>query len=178
MTVKELADTLNVSKPTISKAVSELGLNLDKIGNRFVLSDEQVEMVKSKISQIGDSQKLEKTQKTETEITQKTENITPNSQNSFLESQILFLQKQLEEKDKQIQEKDSQLKEKDKQIEKLLDTNAELNKSVQQAHTLQYQQQQIAVSDADTVEPTATEQVQEQPKEKKKGIFSRLFGKR
>ena len=52
MTVKELADELGVSKPTISKAITELGLqgHLTKIGNRFILEDSEIEAIKSKIS--------------------------------------------------------------------------------------------------------------------------------
>ena len=51
MTVKELADELGVSKPTISKAITELGLqgHLTKIGNRFILEESEIEAIKPKI---------------------------------------------------------------------------------------------------------------------------------
>ena len=51
MTIKQLADQLGVSKTTISKAISALGLQgeLKRSGNKYLLSDVQIEIVKSQI---------------------------------------------------------------------------------------------------------------------------------
>ena len=51
MTIKQLANQLGVSKTTISKAISALGLQgeLKRSGNKYLLSDVQIEMVKSQI---------------------------------------------------------------------------------------------------------------------------------
>ena len=51
MTIKQLAIQLGVSKTTISKAISELGLQgkLKRSGNKYLLSDIQIESVKTKI---------------------------------------------------------------------------------------------------------------------------------
>lgn len=104
MTVKELAEELGVSKPTISKAITELGLqgHLTKIGNRFILEDSEIEAIKSKISQTPttkESPKSESENKTETKETQ---NETEKSPISLLESQITILTEQLSQKDSQI----------------------------------------------------------------------------
>ncbi|MBQ2348120.1 MAG: hypothetical protein II388_07125, partial [Clostridia bacterium] len=51
MTIKQLAVQLGVSKTTISKIISALGLQgkLKRSGNKYLLSDMQIEMVKSQI---------------------------------------------------------------------------------------------------------------------------------
>lgn len=52
MTIKQLAIQLGVSKTTISKAISELGLQgkLKRSGNKYLLSDIQIENVKTQIA--------------------------------------------------------------------------------------------------------------------------------
>ena len=52
MTIKQLADELGVSKPTIRNIVSKLGIQskLRKVGNRYTLSDTQITQVKLQIS--------------------------------------------------------------------------------------------------------------------------------
>ena len=49
MTIKQLAIQLGVSKTTISKAISELGMQdkLKRSGNKYLLSDIQIESVKT-----------------------------------------------------------------------------------------------------------------------------------
>ena len=49
MTIKQLTNQLGVSKTTISKAISALGLqgDLKRSGNKYLLSDAQIECVKS-----------------------------------------------------------------------------------------------------------------------------------
>ena len=48
MTIKQLANQLGVSKTTISKAISALGLSnrLNRSGNKYIISDEQTEQIK------------------------------------------------------------------------------------------------------------------------------------
>ena len=64
ISIKELAEELGVSKPTISKAIDVLGIqgNLRKVGNRFMLDETQVMAVKSQITQIYETEIEEKTQ--------------------------------------------------------------------------------------------------------------------
>ena len=52
MTIKQLANQLGVSKTTISKAISALGLQgrLKRSGNKYLLSEVQIANVKSQIA--------------------------------------------------------------------------------------------------------------------------------
>ena len=62
-TIKQLADELGVSKPTIAKVITDLHLEPIKIRNRFELSDSDCNLVKTQISQNGESQKSQITQR-------------------------------------------------------------------------------------------------------------------
>ena len=112
MTVKQLAEELGVSKPTISKAISDLGLqgNLHKIGNRFILEDSEIAAIKSQITQ---TPKPPEPQETETETekqTEKAETETKKTLISLLESQITILSQQLAVKDGQIAAQQEQIR--------------------------------------------------------------------
>ena len=52
MTIKQLADQLGVSKTTISKAISALGLSnrLNRSGNKYIISEDQTEQIKMQIA--------------------------------------------------------------------------------------------------------------------------------
>ena len=52
MTIKQLANQLGVSKTTISKAIFALGLQgeLKRSGNKYLLSEVQIESVKTQIA--------------------------------------------------------------------------------------------------------------------------------
>lgn len=65
MTIKQLANELGVSKPTIRNAVSELGLQgkLCKIGNRYMLSDDQIMKIKLQISEKSKNEVSPKSEK-------------------------------------------------------------------------------------------------------------------
>ena len=65
-TIKQLADELRVSKPTIAKVIADLHLEPVKVRNRFELSDEDCHLVKTQISQSEPS----KTQSDELQKTQ------------------------------------------------------------------------------------------------------------
>lgn len=128
ITIKELADELGVSKPTVSKAIDALGIQaeLRKVGNRFMLSESQAMAVKLQITQNGESETAKKTQEILQAKSKKLQNETKKSQESeknendqtfqFLQLQLDILARQLEEKDKQLTEKDRQIAEKDIQI--------------------------------------------------------------
>lgn len=104
ITIKELADELGVSKPTVSKAIDTLGIQgeLRKVSNRFMLDETQAAAVKSQILQSGETETAEKPQEeTETEPP-KPQSEVEKSLISLLESQITILQEQLTAKDAQI----------------------------------------------------------------------------
>lgn len=96
ITIKKLADELKVSKPTISKAIEILGIQdeLQKIGNRFVLSESQVSAIKLQISQSEIENKSPKSQISQSEI--------ENSIILLLETQISLLQEELTAKNAHI----------------------------------------------------------------------------
>ena len=146
MTIKQLADELGVSKPTIRNIVSELGIQskLRKVGNRYMLSDAQITQVKLQILKDGvlsESKKTEKSESgvlSESEKTEKSESgvlseskkteksesgvlseskKTEKSENSIVREQLSILSQQLTVKDNQIQVLQDQLIVKNSQIQ-------------------------------------------------------------
>lgn len=180
ITIKELADALGVSKPTISKAIDALGIQteLRKVGNRFVLDEPQVAAVKSQILQ-----------NCETKITQKpqeeTESEPPNTQSeteksliSLLQSQITILQEQLCTKDAQIANLGKSLSDTTAALtaaqDALRDTTAALTAA--QALHAGTMQQQLSMSEEDTVSPFE-EETKQKPQKVNRGLFSKVFYK-
>ena len=116
-TIKQLADELRVSKPSVAKAIADLHLEPVKVRNRFELSDEDCSLVKTQISQgklqISQSDESQKTQispKLQCGESQKSQSELQKSQISMLETQISLLQEQLAVKDEQLAAKDEQIK--------------------------------------------------------------------
>ena len=115
MTIKQLADELGVSKPTISKAMSDLSIKAEQIGNKYILNETQISQIKSKITLKTESEVSAEVQKTQEKM-QNSEEIANNQTFQFFQLQLDILARQLEEKDKQLAEKDRQIAEKDKQL--------------------------------------------------------------
>ena len=171
MTIKQLANQLGVSKTTISKAISALGLQgeLKRSGNKYLLSDTQIECVKTQIENQKSQTASEKSQTT--------------NQNALLEV-LELLNKQLSIKDDQIREYQDQIRllqeqiiSKDKQIEQITaameNTTAALTAS-QALHAGTIQRQ--LTEQSSNKENTASDPL-EQPKQKQ-GFFSKFFGKK
>ena len=199
-TIKQVAAELNVSKPTVAKAIEQCGLSdaLTRVGNRFELSDEQVETIKSQISPICDSPKTQ----TESEIIQnlqsddvlETQKPQEKAEKSQAESQIPqnsiieLLHGQLEALQQQLTVKDEQLAAKDKQLADLtaaLLSAQEQHKALTDALTAAQAlhagtiQERLTVAEqpsSDEVTVPVGEAPSEQPP-KKRGFFARLFGK-
>lgn len=192
-TIKQIAAELNVSKPTVTKAIEQCGLgdHLTRVGNRYELTEEQEQLVKSKILQIVELPKATETQntanlempksKTETQIS---ENKTKNKQNSEISIEermqnpiISLLQVQLELLQQQLAAKDEQLATKDRQIEeltRLLEASQEQQTSLVAA---------LAASQAlhaGTIQERLTIQADtsEEPVQEHCGFFSKMFGKK
>ena len=180
MTIKQLADELGVSKPTIRNIVSELGIQrkLRKVGNRYMLSDAQITQVKLQILKDGVLSESEKTEKSESEVLSESE----KTENSIVREQLSILSQQLTVKDNQIQVLQDQLIAKDNQIQILQEQIGQLTAAMESmaaaltgaqalhAGTIQKQ----LTGHNDRVEQSSD---QEQPKQKQ-GFFSRLFGKK
>ena len=191
MTIKQLADELGVSKPTIRNIVSKLGIQskLRKVGNRYTLSDTQITQVKLQISKnevLSESEKSksqmlsesEKTKKLESQMLSESEKL----KNSIVREQLSILSKQLTVKDTQIQMLQDQLITKDSQIQLLQEQIGQLTAAMESmANALTGAQalhagtiQKQLTGHNDRVEQSSD---QEQPKQKQ-GFFSRLFGKK
>ena len=205
-TIKQIADELNVSKPTVTKAIELCGLSdsLTRVGNRYELTEEQAQLVKSQISQIGESPKTEKTpitQNPKSPISQSdmeiSQNETQNSIISLLQGQLELLQQQLTAKDAQLTVKDEQLAAKDKQIGDLtaaLLSSQEQHKALTDAltaaqapHAGTIQERLTAQADSSEgqsevmTSPTVSDfdegEKEREPLQEKRGFFARIFGK-
>lgn len=176
MTIKQLANELGVSKPTIRNAVSELGLQgkLCKIGNRYMLSDDQIMKIKLQISEKSKNEVLPKSEKTESEVspkskkTEKSENDIWREQLAVKDGQIKLLQEQLIVKDRQI----NLLQEQISQLTSAMESMATALTASQALHAGTIQKQ---LTEYSTTEQSTNEM--EQPKQKQ-GLFSRLLEKR
>ena len=194
MTIKQLADELGVSKPTIRNIVSELGIQskLRKVGNRYMLSDAQITQVKLQILKDGVLSESEKTEKSESEVlsesekTEKSESEmlseSEKTENSIVREQLSILSQQLTVKDNQIQVLQDQLIVKDSQIQILqeqirqltaaMDSMATALTGAQALHAGTIQKQLTGYNDR--VEHSSDPE----PQKQKQGFFSRLFGKK
>lgn len=175
ITIKELADALGVSKPTVSKAIDSLGIQaeLRKVGNRFVLSESQAAAIKSQILQNCEKEITEKSQE-ETEIEPpKPQNETEKSLISLLETQITILQEQLTAKDAQIATLGKSLSDTTAALsaaqDALRDTTAALT-AAQALHAGTLQQQLTSQSGG-------TGNAANDTPKKRKGFWSKIFKK-
>ena len=195
MTIKQLAIQLGVSKTTISKAISELGLQgrLKRSGNKYLLSDIQIESVKTQIEKhktqtahpktqtIGENMGLEAPKmQTESEKSQNAnQDLRFQDQRMQLENQkalIEVLQKQLALLNEQLSIKDGQIKAYQEQIRILTDSlhDATAALTAEQALHAGTIQRQLA-EQSDQGDVLSEDQVQ--PKQKQ-GLFSKFFRKK
>ena len=186
MTIKQLANELGVSKTTINKVISSLGVQhtLHKVGNKYMLSEIQILQIKNQI----ENQKLKiENQKSKIEnLEPKIENQKSKIENSeskienqnlifILEKQLALLNEQLAFKDEQIKDYRQQIKSYQEQIliltQSLHDATTALT-AAQALHagTIQKQLTEHSGSIEQSSEP-------EQPKQKQ-GLFSKLFGRK
>ena len=170
MTIKELADSLGVSKPTISKAIDTLGIqgNLHKIGNRFILEDSEIQAIKSQITQTPRPPEPQETETATEKQSEKAETVTEKTLISLLESQITILSQQLAVKDSQIAAQQEQIK---TLTQSLHDTTTALT-AAQALHAGTIQQQ---LTDKKASSEDVSEDV---PQQERQGFWQRIFKKR
>lgn len=170
MTVKQLAEELGVSKPTISKAITDLGLqgNLHKIGNRFILEDSEIDAIKSQILQTPRPPEPQEAETESENQSEKAETETEKTLISLLESQITILSQQLAVKDSQIAAQQEQIK---TLTQSLHDTTTALT-AAQALHAGTIQQQ---LTDKKASSEDVSEDV---PQQERKGFWQRIFKKR
>lgn len=164
-TIKDLADQLQVSKPTITNVISALGILPTRSGNKYILSGDQVEQITTQIAKRKNA---------------KSQNENEKSQNDFQKSQnqnekllIELLQQQLTTKDRQIAEYQEQIKVYQRQIDKLTDSLNDTTQALSAAQALHAGTIQKQLTAQINNEESAPEQEEQHPK--KRGIFSKFF---
>lgn len=189
MTIKQLANQLGVSKTTISKAISALGLQgeLKRSGNKYLLSEVQIESVKTQIesqkSQTASEKSQTASEKSQT-ASEKSQTANQNTLLEVLQNQLALLNEQLGIKDDQIrayQEQISLLQEqivsKDKQIEQITVAMENITAALTASQALHAGTIQRQLTEQSSNKENTASDPMEQPKQKQ-GFFSKLFGKK
>lgn len=197
MTIKDLAESIGVSKTTINNTIKELGLKPAlKEGHKQMLdlNEAEVKAIKDRllIPQTGElwtekteNQTENQTKKTENQ-TEKTENDTEKTENNEKQPEkvdnTLILIEMLRE---ELKLKNEQLAVKDKQIQDLSDRLSEANANLSDALKATRGQQYIAAQDKAVQLMEAADQrasdIVNQPKQdgnkaEKKGFLAKLLG--
>lgn len=182
MTIKQLADQLGVSKTTISKAISALRLQgeLKRSGNKYLLSDVQIEMVKSQIENQKTQTVSKKTQIQVQKSQPENQELQTEYQNLRFQDQkalIEVLQKQLALLNEQLGIKDDQIRAYQEQIRILTDSlhDATTALSAEQALHAGTIQRQIAERSSSKEDVSPEEQTQQKQKQ---SFLSRIFEKK
>ena len=198
MTIKQLANELKVGKTTINRVIAQLDLQdkLHKTGNRYMLSETQIEQIKLKISHQSNHE-TEPIKQKSNQTNHETEPNTPKTNQSNHENepkphqsnqdlQLSILDRQLTVKDNQIQilqdqliSKDNQIAEKDRQIKLLQEQITQLTNAMENLTTALTAEQALHAGtiQKQLAEHSAMEESEsEQPK--KQGFLSRFFGKK
>ena len=204
MTIKQLANELKVGKTTINRVIAQLDLQdkLHKTGNRYMLSETQIEQIKLKISHQSNHE-TEPIKQKSNQTSHETEPNTPKTNQSNHENepkphqsnqmhqssqdlQLSILDRQLTVKDNQIQilqdqliSKDNQIAEKDRQIKLLQEQITQLTNAMENLTTALTAEQALHAGtiQKQLAEHSAMEESEsEQPK--KQGFLSRFFSKK
>ena len=194
MTIKQLAIQLGVSKTTISKAISDLGLQgrLKRSGNKYLLSDIQIESVKTQIENhktqtahpktqtIGENMGLQAPKmQTESEKSQNAnQDLRFQDQRMQLENQkalIEVLQRQLALLNEQLSIKDGQIKAYQEQIRILTDSLHDATAALTAEQALHAGTIQRQLTEQSSQGDVLSED-QTQPNVRW-GFFSKIFGK-
>ena len=208
MTIRQLANELGVSKTTINKIISGLGVQhtIQKVGNKYLLSETQILQIKMQLAQ-NEKSKIENLksqtddqksknenlksqtddQKSKTENLKsqtddqksKTENLKSQTDNQNL---ILILEKQLSLLNEQLAIKDEQIMDYREQIKFYQEQILMLTQSLHDATTALTAAQALH---AGTIQKQLTEhslmdQSSGEPEvhKQKQGFLSRLFGRK
>ena len=165
MTIRQLANELGVSKTTINKIISGLGVQhtIQKVGNKYLLSETQILQIKMQLAQNEKS---------------KTENLKSQTDNQnlilILEKQLSLLNEQLAIKDGQIIDYREQIRFYQEQILMLTQSLHDATTALTAAQALHAGTIQKQLTEYSVKEQSSDEQ--EQPKQKQ-GFFSKLFHK-
>ena len=182
MTIKQLANQLGVSKTTISKAISALGLQgkLKRSGNKYLLSEVQIANVKSQIANVKSQIANVKSQIASV----KSQTANQNALIEVLQKQLSLLNKQLSIKDDQIRGYQEQIRllqeqvvSKDKQIEQITVAMENITAALTASQALHAGTIQQQLTEQNSSRENTAPDDPEQPKQKQ-GFFSKFFGKK
>ena len=146
-TIKEIAEQLEVSKPTVSKAIKTLGIEKQKVANRIVIDEKDVERI-AKLIAPEELEKSKKTEKAESKTENsgnnvgKIESTTEKTENAIL---IEMLQKALDEKEQTIKAQQNQ-------IDMLIKSNAMLTARLEDKQQAQEQKESVIVAEQKDLE--------------------------
>ena len=170
MTIKQLANELKVGKTTINRVIAQLDLQdkLHKTGNRYMLSETQIEQIKLKISH----QSNHETEPIKQKSNQDLQLSILDRQLTVKDNQIQILQDQLISKDNQIAEKDRQIKLLQEQITQLTNAMENLTTALTAEQALHAGTIQKQLAEHSAMEESESEQP------KKQGFLSRFFSKK
>ena len=171
-TIKDLADQLQVSKPTITNVISALGILPTRSGNKYILSGDQVEQITTQIAKRKNAKTQNENEKSQNDF-QKLQSDFQKSQNQNEKLLIELLQQQLTTKDRQIAEYQEQIKVYQRQIDKLTDSLNDTTQALSAAQALHAGTIQKQLTAQINNEESAPEQEEQHPK--KRGIFSKFF---
>ena len=171
-TIKDLADQLQVSKPTITNVISALGILPTRSGNKYILSGDQVEQITTQIAKRKNAKSQNENEKSQNDF-QKLQSDFQKSQNQNEKLLIELLQQQLTTKDRQISEYQEQIKVYQRQIDKLTDSLNDTTQALSAAQALHAGTIQKQLTAQINNEESAPEQEEQHPK--KRGIFSKFF---
>lgn len=178
-TIKDLADQLQVSKPTITNVISALGILPTRSGNKYILSGDQVEQITTQIAKRKNAKTQNENEKSQNDFqesqkeVQKLQSDFQKSQNQNEKLLIELLQQQLTTKDRQIAEYQEQIKVYQRQIDKLTDSLNDTTQALSAAQALHAGTIQKQLTAQINNEESAPEQEEQHPK--KRGIFSKFF---
>ena len=189
MTIRQLADELGVSKTTINKIISGLGVQhtIQKVGNKYLLSETQILQIKMQLAQ-NEKSKIENLKSQTNDQKSKTENLKSQtddqkSKTENLKSQtdnqnlILILEKQLSLLNEQLAIKDEQIMDYREQIKFYQEQILMLTQSLHDATTALTAEQALHAGTIrkQLTEYSTIEQSSDESKQPKQGLLSRLF---
>ena len=187
-TVKDLAELLGVSKPTIQRAINAAAIEADREdGQTRYYSHAAAAAISAKVKPDFDFSACVGGSETPTNVPPQTETPPQADSMEFMRAMLTTIQEQLAAKDKQIAAYEAQIAMKDKQIE---DYSARLAEAMELTRGQQY----IAAADKTAglleaaanqeneeviIAAAATGTGEEEPvaPAKKKGFWSKLFGR-
>lgn len=182
MTIKELADSLGISKTAIRKRFTDdfraAHIRTDEKGTIYIDEQGCLEIAATAVTPTNPFAETEETAKTNSGNPEETAANNEEPLLEILRTSIVALQEQLASKDEQIKAVNAQVNALTAQIGTLTDTLQSTTAALTAAQALHAgtMQQQLSMSEEDTVSPFE-EETKQKPQKVNRGLFSKLFYK-